>query len=333
MRGGGLVAFPTETVYGLGGDALNPKAVENIYLAKGRPSDNPLIVHIADVGELDKLAERIPAGAFKLARAFWPGPLTMVLPKKAGVPCITTGGLSTVAVRMPDHPIALELIRSSGCPVAAPSANLSGRPSPTKGSHVAQDLKGRIPMILWGDDCRVGIESTVLDLTGETPLILRPGILTPTELEQVLRCHVGIDPAVLADPRKGADEPNPERAFGHEAGLTPDLIPAPKAPGMKYTHYAPKAAMIVYQGERSQVEKAIYQKKKEEEEDGKTVGVILFPEAALREAAHDFFGRLRDMDDQGTDLILAGALNEENEIGFAVMNRMLKSAGYHVIRV
>ena len=317
LRAGGLAAFPTETVYGLGADALNGEAVASIYAAKGRPSDNPLICHIGDVSDMKKLAVSVPEDAILLAEKFWPGPLTMVLPKLPEVPDVTTGGLSTVAIRMPDDPVALELIRQAGCPVAAPSANLSGCPSPTKGEHVVRDLSGRVDAILIGRDCRVGIESTVLDLTGGVPAVLRPGILTPQDIEAVLGKEVIYDPAILPPP----------------AGQTPDGNLVPRAPGMKYTHYAPKAEMVILEGPHDKVEKEIGKQKAAAEAEGRKVGVLLFGEEAFSEAAHDFFAKLRDMDDEGVDLILAGALSYGDGVGFAVMNRMLKSAGYHVISV
>lgn len=321
LRNDGLVAFPTETVYGLGANALIPEAVAAIYRAKGRPSDNPLIVHVAGIEGCKELTPFWSSTVEKLVKRFWPGPLTLILPKTERVPDITTGGLSTVAIRMPDNPIALELIKRSGCPIAAPSANLSGRPSPTRPEHVIEDLAGRIDVILKGGDCRVGIESTVLDMTGETPTILRPGILTPEEIEAVIGIKVAIDPALLNRPCR-------------EASLeeTKD-IPAPKAPGMKYTHYAPNAEMLIIQGELSRVRKEIEIIKEENERNGRKVGVILFEEEAFIQAAHDFFARLRELDNYGVDLIIAGALSDRNSIGFAVMNRMLKSAGYKVIKV
>lgn len=215
---GELVAFPTETVYGLGGDALHPEAARKIYAAKGRPSDNPLIVHIADFSDMERVAREVPEAARKLAGAFWPGPLTMIVWKSDAVPMATTGGMDTVAVRMPNHPVALDLIRKSGCLIAAPSANTSGRPSPTEASHVAEDLSGRIAMILDGGPVGIGIESTIIDLTETKPMVLRPGYITPQMLSEVLGEEVIIDPGIIAadDTRK------------------------PKAPGMKYKHYAPK---------------------------------------------------------------------------------------------
>lgn len=313
LRKGGLVAFPTETVYGLGADALNPVAVASIFLAKGRPADNPLIVHIADPIKMKELASSVPARAEQLAAAFWPGPLTLVLPKKESVPAITTGGLDTVAIRMPDDPVALALIELAGCSIAAPSANRSGQPSPTKGEHVVRDMDGRIDAILRSWDCEVGIESTVLDLTEEVPIILRPGIVTPEEISHVLGVTVEIDRAI--------------RETESESLL------APKSPGMKYAHYAPKAEMLVLRGPANRIRQKMDEITKERQERGETVGRILFEETGYREAARDFFSRLREMDDRGVDLILAAALDESHSLGYAVMNRMLKSAGYHVINV
>lgn len=312
IRQGGLVAFPTETVYGLGADALNPEAVGKIYEAKGRPSDNPMIVHIARASDIGQLTPFITQDMIKLIDHFWPGPLTLVVKKKDSVPLRTTGGLETVAVRMPDHPAALELIRLAGVPIAAPSANLSGKPSPTKATHVKEDLMGKVDAILLGDDCRVGIESTVLDLTGETPMILRPGIITADNIEAVLEKPVQLDPALQGLPQE-------------------DLVA--KAPGMKYKHYAPKAQMLVVEGSREKVKAEIERLRIANEKIGNQVGVILFEEKAFVEAAHGFFAKLRELDGQGVDLILAGALSDTDGVGFAVMNRMLKSAGYNIVRV
>lgn len=318
LRAGGLVAFPTETVYGLGADAMNPKAAEKIYAAKGRPSDNPLIVHIAEEEDLARLTDVVPDAAKKLMKVFWPGPLTMIFQKKETVPDKTTGGLDTVAVRMPDNPVALALIRESGCPIAAPSANLSGKPSPTKWEHVYQDLNGVIDVILQGEACRVGIESTVLDMTGEIPMVLRPGILTPEQIGRVTEGKVVLDPALLIHRPRDVSE---------------EAAPAPKAPGMKYKHYAPKAEMIILQGEHSRVKEEIKRIKEEKEKQGSKVGIILFEENGFEQAAHDFFSQLREMDENHVNLILAGALSDKNSVGFAVMNRMWKSAGYHIIHV
>ena len=216
LKKGGIVAFPTETVYGLGGDALNPDSAKKIYAAKGRPSDNPLIVHICRMEDLSEIAEEIPAGALALAEAFWPGPLTMIFHKKKRVPLETTGGLSTVAVRFPSHPVAQALIGEAGGFVAAPSANLSGKPSPTNGKHCLHDLNGRVDMVLDGGEVGIGLESTIVDMTGPVPEILRPGFVTKEDLLTVLK-EVRIDGTIISD-KDGT---------------------APKAPGMKYRHYAP----------------------------------------------------------------------------------------------
>ena len=313
IKRGGLVAFPTETVYGLGADALNAKAVGRVYEAKGRPSDNPMIVHIARASDIGQLTPMLSAEIVALIDNFWPGPLTMVLKKKDGVPDRTTGGLDTAAVRMPDSEAALRLITLSGCPIAAPSANLSGSPSPTRAKDVIADMDGRIDAIISGEDCRVGIESTVVDMTGETPVILRPGIITAENIEAAIGREVKYDEALL------------QRAESGDC--------TPKAPGMKYRHYAPKAQMTIIEGRRDRVKSEIERLKVLNERLGLKVGVILFEEQAFIEAAHDFFSKLRDLDNEGVDLILAGALSDKDGVGFAVMNRMFKSAGYNIARV
>ena len=313
IQQGGLVAFPTETVYGLGADALNAEAVAKVYEAKGRPSDNPMIVHIARASDIGQLTPMLSEDIVNLIDNFWPGPLTMVLKKKAGVPDRTTGGLDTVAVRMPDSEAALRLITLSGCPIAAPSANLSGSPSPTRAKDVIADMDGRIDAIISGEDCRVGIESTVVDMTGETPVILRPGIITAENIEAAIGREVKYDEALL------------QRAESGDC--------TPKAPGMKYRHYAPKAQMTIIEGRRDRVKSEIERLKVLNERLGLKVGVILFEEQAFIEAAHDFFSKLRDLDNEGVDLILAGALSDKDGVGFAVMNRMFKSAGYNIARV
>lgn len=323
IKNGGLVAFPTETVYGLGADALNPEAVGKVYAAKGRPSDNPMIVHISRASDIGQLTPKLSQQIVLLIENFWPGPLTLVMKKKPNIPGVTTGGLDTVAVRMPDNPIALELINEAGTPIAAPSANISGRPSPTKGSHVITDLDGKIDAILMGEDCRVGIESTVLDVTGKVPTILRPGILTAEDIEAVLGQKVELDPALLVN--------RPRDVSKGLGGDDPDF--KPKAPGMKYKHYAPKAQMTIIEGQRDKVKREIERVKVLNESIGNKVGVILFEEKAFVEAAHDFFADLREMDEQDVDLILAGALSDVDGVGFAVMNRMLKSAGHNIVKV
>lgn len=311
---GKLVAFPTETVYGLGADAFSEDAVKAVYAAKGRPSDNPMIVHISDVKQLEALASSLNDDVYVLAEKLWPGPLTMIVKKAEGIPDATTGGLDTVGIRMPSDDIARALIDAAGCPVAAPSANISGRPSPTMAQHVIDDMSGRIDYIIKGGDCRVGIESTVVDMTGDTPVILRPGIVTREQISEILSKNVDIDPAVL---RKS---------------LSDDGF-VPKAPGMKYRHYAPEADMIVFSGRRDSVEEKIRSVKKENEDLGLKVGVILFDDNNSEEAAREFFAELRRMDAEKVQLILAGALSEKDGVGLAVMNRMLKSAGYNVHNV
>ena len=317
LKRGGLVAFPTETVYGLGGDALNPDAARKIYAAKGRPSDNPLIVHIADERQLDVLTDQVSETAKKLMKAFWPGPLTMIFHKLPGVPDGTTGGLQTVAVRMPDDPITLALIRESGLCIAGPSANLSGGPSPTSWSHVHKDLDGRIDGILQSGESRVGIESTVLDLTGEIPTVLRPGWVTPEQITEVTEIKTEMDPALFLNRQR-------DEAQGD---------PAPKAPGMKYKHYAPKGEMIILQGEPEAVRREAERVAGEKEAEGKKVAKLLFSDENLAEAAHTLFAELRRCDEENVDFIVASAVEASDSVGFAIMNRMLKSAGYHVVRV
>ncbi len=312
---GGLVAFPTETVYGLGADALNTEAVGKVYAAKGRPSDNPMIVHIASKEDFSRLTPYITEDMEKLMEAFWPGPLTMIVERNERIPEATTGGLKTVGIRMPDDLVALELIFKSGCPIAAPSANLSGKPSPTTAQHVVDDLDGRVDAILCGKDCQIGIESTVIDMTGDAPMILRPGIITAEDIEAVLSKTVFVDPTLNQRPEDRDDA---------------DF--APKSPGMKYKHYAPNAPMIVFEGEPDAVRMAIVEEKILREERGERVAALLFEGNEEKVAAQKFFAMLREADRTGADVILAAALPEEG-IGFSVMNRMLKSAGYNVKQV
>lgn len=323
---GELVAFPTETVYGLGGDALDPDASRKIYAAKGRPSDNPLIVHIADFDDMKRVAREVPEQAKKLADAFWPGPLTMIVWKSDAVPEATTGGMQTVAVRMPNHPVALELIRRSRCLIAAPSANTSGRPSPTEAQHVAEDLSGKIAMILDGGPVGIGIESTIIDLTEEKPMILRPGYITPEMLSEVLQEEVVIDPGIIAadDTRK------------------------PKAPGMKYKHYAPKAEMIIVDGAQDAVIHKINELTAVKRAEGKKVAVIATDETKDRYDAQVILSMGKRADEDAIAQHLYKILRECDEldvgeiysecfqtprIGQAIMNRLLKAAGHTVIHV
>lgn len=312
---GGLVAFPTETVYGLGADALNAEAVKKIYKAKGRPSDNPIIVHISSKNDLQKLTPEISPDMEKLADKFWPGPMTMVTARNGMIPHVTTGGLDTVGIRMPNNRTALLLISLSGCPVAAPSANLSGKPSPTAARHVIEDLYGRVDGIISSGDCTVGIESSVIDMTGKTPVILRPGIITREDFEKALGREVLLDPALNKRPDG-----------------TGDFDFKPRAPGMKYRHYAPKAEMIIFEGEREKVLEAIKSERFKREAEGEKVSVIDFDDAHQRDAAKAYFARLREADEEGCDVILGAALTEKG-VGFSVMNRMLKSAGYNIRKV
>jgi len=318
IRAGELVAFPTETVYGLGADALHPEASKKIYAAKGRPSDNPLIVHISKFEDLVSIAREVPPQAKKLADAFWPGPLTMIVWKNDRVPYETTGGMDTVAIRMPKHPVALRLIEGSGCLIAAPSANTSGKPSPTEASHV--------PMILDGGPVGIGIESTIVDLSEETPMILRPGYITQEMLQEVLGEEVRMDPGIIAS----------------------DSTRKPKAPGMKYKHYAPKADLVLVEGETDKVVARINELVREKQQLGQKVGVIATDETFLRyEADHvvsigaredeDAIARhlykiLREFDDWNVDAIYSESFATPR-IGQAIMNRLLKAAGHQVIPV
>lgn len=329
IKSGGLVAFPTETVYGLGGNALNSFASKAIYEAKGRPSDNPLIVHISCMEEVDDIAMRFPDNARKLAEALWPGPMTLVLPKFDVVPDATTGGLNTVAIRCPLNETARKLIKFAGVPIAAPSANTSGRPSPTKWEHVKHDLDGKIDAIIMGEPCIGGIESTVIDMTEELPMILRPGLITPEIVTKVLGVPCDYDPAIKesADYKAVAmiDPENPIEVESCEGKLVP------RAPGMKYKHYAPKAKMNLYSGSFENVKKAIEEEAKILRDGGSKVVTIIYEDAET--AARNLFADLRNADDGGADIILASALPEEESLNYSVMNRMLKSAGYNVIEV
>ena len=319
IKEGGLVAFPTETVYGLGANAMNAEAVSKVYAAKGRPSDNPMIVHIARDVHMLRVTDEVTCDMQKLMEAFWPGPLTMVVPAKPEVPRVVTGGLDTVAVRMPDSQPTLDLILESGCLLVGPSANLSGHPSPTSASHVDDDLHGRIDAIIQGPDCKVGIESTVIDMTSEIPMILRPGFVTKEQLSEVLGKEVSIDPAILQKPD----------IFDNNGLLETDENYKPKAPGMKYKHYAPKAEMIIFTGEPEKVRLAMAEEKLERAQFGQRVEVMLYGDKDPSVAAKEFFAQLREYDKTDVDVIFATALAEDG-VGLAVMNRMFKSAGYNI---
>ena len=325
LKNGGLVAFPTETVYGLGGDGLNAESSEKIYAAKGRPSDNPLIIHIADMESLSRIVKEIPEKARKMAEKFWPGPLTMILKKSDAVPYETTGGLDSVAVRMPSHPVALALIRHGGGYIAAPSANTSGRPSPTSASHVAEDLTGKVDMILDGGDVGIGLESTIVDFTEEIPVILRPGYIDQKMAEDVIG-PVRMDRGLL---------------------ITDENI-KPKAPGMKYRHYAPKAGLTIVEGSTERVIRTINEKSRELQSKGKRVGVIGTDETVgyyeaqviksigarqdEESIARHLFGLLREFDQEQVDYIFSEAFDTPR-MGQAIMNRLLKAAGHHLIHV
>lgn len=325
IKAGGLVAFPTETVYGLGGDALNPASSQKIYEAKGRPSDNPLIVHIASMDALPAIVRNVPERAKKLAAAFWPGPLTMILEKSDTVPKETTGGLDTVAVRMPSHPTAMAFIRAAGGYVAAPSANRSGRPSPTVAGYVAEDMDGRIEMILDGGDVELGLESTIVDLTVEPAVILRPGFVTKEALAGVLG-QIEQDATLFSD----------------ESGQ------APKAPGMKYRHYAPKGELVIVRGSAEAVTAYINTGLAEGRRNNKKTGVIATDETInsyeadvprsvgkrtdVNAVARGLYRILREFDDEGVELIYSESF-DGGGISQAVMNRLLKAAGHRIIDI
>ncbi|MEM1515347.1 MAG: L-threonylcarbamoyladenylate synthase [Thermoproteota archaeon] len=327
IRSGGLVAFPTETVYGLGADALNPDAVREIYVAKMRPMDNPIIVHVAKKDDVYRLTVDVPGSVEKLIESFWPGPLTLILKASSIIPKVTIGDLDTIAIRMPKHRVALALIREAGRPIAAPSANLSGRPSPTLAEHVIQDLYGRIDIILDAGPANIGVESTVLDLTCNPPQILRPGGVTCEELKAVLG-EVTIHPAAVA-----RREVYVERT---------------SSPGMKYRHYAPKAEILIVEGEASSIVKKIRELSEHYVKAGKKVGILTTDENLgeynlgivksmgsrknLALIARNLFRILREFDEDGVNLIIAEGLPEEN-LGLAIMNRLRKAAGYNIIRV
>lgn len=354
LKKGGLVAFPTETVYGLGGDALDPEASKKIYSAKGRPSDNPLIVHVSDKEDVSAIVKDIPEKGRKLMDVFWPGPLTLIFRKNEKVPYETTGGLDTVAIRNPSNKVARELFRKCSGYVAAPSANLSGHPSPTTAEHVKNDLSGLIDMIIDGGAADCGLESTIVDVTVDPPMILRPGFVTKEMLEEAVG-EVVIDKAII----------------------DPDSNIRPKAPGMKYRHYAPKAELIIVEGELEKVRNKISELVKTDSSDGKKIGVILMddeisgrewfenllsddivsPEARkdvspgmnddessgiklscigkkenVSVVAGNLYSVLRDYDKMDIDRIYSEAVDDIG-VGAAVMNRLVKAAGHQIIKI
>ena len=320
IRNGGLVAFPTETVYGLGASAFMPDAVKAIYEAKGRPQDNPLIVHISDIAEIDLLARDITDDAKALIHAFMPGPFTVILKKSKLVPDAVTAGRSTVAIRLPENATARAFIKEAGVPVAAPSANISGKPSPTKASHVKDDLFGRIDAIIDGEDCTVGVESTIVDATGKVPVHLRPGGITLEELKSVVS-DIIVDERILSSRKDGE---------------------APLCPGMKYTHYAPLAEVTVVEGDMSAVKKKINELLAVNE--GKICGVLTMSENAYDSAiilsggesnkdyARSLFSNLREFDRLGVEVVFA-EFQSRDGYGLAIKNRLYKAASHRVIYV
>ena len=316
---GELVAFPTETVYGLGANALDPQAVLRIFAAKGRPADNPLIVHIWHEDQLESLCE-VTDAARRLMAAYWPGPLTLLLPKKAAVPDVVTAGLPSVGVRMPSHPAAREMLRVCSLPIAAPSANLSTRPSPTTAAHVYEDMNGRIPLILDGGACEVGVESTVLDMTGDVPTVLRPGAVTPEMIARAAGSAKVAD-SVMRPLREGEAAPSP---------------------GMKHKHYAPKGRLTIIKGERDAVVREIIRRYDESENAvilaasgnlpayGNRRVMDMGPD--LETAAHNLFAMLRRADGEGIGRLYAEAV-PDGGVGLAVMNRMARAAGFDIEEV
>lgn len=326
IKRGGTVAFPTETVYGLGANALDPDAVKKIFKAKGRPQDNPLIVHISDFDEITPLVSEIPEIAKKLMEKFWPGPMTIIFKKSPLIPDETSAGLDTIGIRMPSNLIARALIKSAGVPVAAPSANISGRPSPTDVESCIEDLSGKVDMIIGGANCEVGVESSVIDVTVDPPCILRPGGIT-LEMFKTIDDRIYIDPAILEKPKA-------------------DL--KPKAPGMKYRHYAPKAPVRIIQGTEEKVISYINKTAEEYADSGKKIGIIATDETKdkytggivvslgkredIDAIARNLFKALRSFDNEDVALIMSESFEEKGK-GIAVMNRLKKAASFDIIRL
>jgi len=320
IKSGNLVAFPTETVYGLGANALDSKSVKKIFIAKGRPSDNPLIIHISDIADLKMLVDYIPNTAHELINKFWPGPLTLVLKKSKRVPKITTGGINTVAVRMPKNKIAQALIRETGVPIAAPSANISGRPSPTTSEHVSNDLDGRISMIIDGGKTKIGIESTVIDLSRKTPMLLRPGGVTLEELQCIIG-KIAIHPTIQERKTKSVH----------------------RSPGMKYRHYSPNAKIILIEGTKDKVKNKILHLLSQFKKQGKKVGIMtavntryksnmtVFLGNNLDVIAADLFKTFREFDTKKIDIVLVQGISRKG-LGLGIMNRLGKAA-YKKIKI
>ncbi|WP_027632619.1 L-threonylcarbamoyladenylate synthase [Clostridium hydrogeniformans] len=325
IKKGGIVAFPTETVYGLGGNALDSSAVRKIFEAKGRPQDNPLIIHVNNFN-IENLVEEVPKVAKELMKRFFPGPLTIILKKKPIVPMETSAGLETIGIRMPDNEIALKLIEESGVPIAAPSANISGKPSPTDVLTCIKDLKGKVEGILGGSSSKVGVESTIIDCTVEPPCVLRPGGITLEQLKEVDN-SIYVDPAIMEKPKADFK---------------------PKAPGMKYRHYAPKAPVKIIKGDLQKTIEKINEMVQNYIDNNKTVGIIATDETKalyksgeiislgsrnnMNDIAKNLFSTLRAFDQIEVDVILSEAFSEEG-IGLAIMNRLNKSAGFHIIEI
>lgn len=326
IKDGGVVAFPTETVYGLGANAFDEKAVKKIFIAKGRPQDNPLIVHIQNVCELEDLVYNIPEVAKKLMNKFFPGPITIILNKKDSIPDVTSAGLKTIGIRMPNNKVALTLIKEAGVPIAAPSANISGRPSPTDVERCIEDLDGRVDGILGGSCSEIGVESTIVDCTVHPPCVLRPGGITLEQLREI-DSDIYMDKAIMQKPSK-------------------DL--KPKAPGMKYRHYAPKAPVKIIEGNMEQTIAKINEMLQYYIDDKKKVGILACDETKnnykdgivvslgslnnMQEIASNLFETLRYLDDLDVDIILSESF-EEKGIGVAIMNRLRKAAGFNIYRV
>ncbi len=320
IRKGGLVAFPTETVYGLGANAFDEKAVLSVFEAKNRPADNPLIVHLSDISELERVAEDIPDAAYRLFERFSPGPLTIILKRKSTVPYKVTAGLETVAVRIPSHPVARGLIKAAGVPIAAPSSNLSGRPSPTRAEHVIADMTGRIPAIIDGGECSVGLESTVIELAFGKINLLRPGGITKADLEKVIK-DVAVDKHVTEMVSEGE---------------------APRSPGMKYKHYAPDAEVVVIAGEKNATAKKI--KALLAKDSKKPLGVmcydgftfdaetVIYMGQSNKDYANRLFDALRQLDILGVKKVFA-QFEEDEDYGLAVRNRLFKAAGGRVNKI
>lgn len=325
IKAGGTVAFPTETVYGLGANALDSEAVKKIFIAKGRPQDNPLIVHVADY-DINEYVKEIPKSAKDIMNKFWPGPITIIFWKKDVIPKETSANLETIGIRMPDNEIARKLIKFSGVPIAAPSANISGKPSPTDLKSCVEDLNGKVDYILGGNKSIVGLESTIVDCTVEPICILRPGAITLEMLREIDK-NAYIDPAILKKP---------------------EIDFKPKAPGMKYRHYAPKAPVKIIDGDIDKVVEKINKMVLNYNEQGKKIGIIATDETKYRydndtifslgsrehmeDISQSLFHVLRSFDSLNVDLILCEAF-EEKGIGTAVMNRLKKSAGFDILKV